>query len=206
MNKKLVYINIIFILLVIVVYILGYYFMNYLMNFDLFYLIKECGLEYLAVIFAIAALVSYLISSLDFKKLNFKAKFLRVFPFINALFILFFIFQSTDKLLKTQRKISMREHRYSQQAEEDIKNDNVTLRYAGGLSLSVQSTQTIHHIDSIRKKYGIAYKNTGCVVDLIDSKAQEKYIAAVYPYLEKRNGKGWELRMEKEITSLASEK
>lgn len=42
------------------------------MKFDLLYIIKECGLEYLAVIFGITALVSYLVSNLDFKKLDFR--------------------------------------------------------------------------------------------------------------------------------------
>jgi hypothetical protein len=38
------------------------------------------------------------------------------------------------------------------------------------------------------KKYGIKYKNTGCIVDL-EIQAQEKYSETVKSYLEKRNGK-----------------
>lgn len=67
MIKKLVYINSIVLLLTTVVYVLGYYLMNYPMTFSFFYLIKECRLEYLAVILSITALISYLISSLTIK-------------------------------------------------------------------------------------------------------------------------------------------
>lgn len=205
MNKRLVYINSICILLTTAVYIFGYYMMNYPMRFDLLYIIQECSLEYLAVIFAITALVSYLISSLNFKESDFKSKFLRVFPIINILVTLFLTYQSTEVFLNTQKEIVQRENHYLQQAEKDIKNDKVTIQYAGGLSLPAFNTETIQLIDRIRGKYGVTYKNTGCIIDPIDQKAQEKYTAAVNPYLEKRNGKGWELRMQKEIDQFISD-
>lgn len=183
-------------------YILESYITNYPMMSDLPHLIKESKLEYLAVILAFTALVSYLISSLDVKKLNFKAKFLRVFPVINGLIILFFIYLSVDTFLATQKKISKSENNYIQQAEEDIKNDKITLEYISGLSTPIQNSQTLHHIDSIRKKYGITYRSTGCIIDPIDHKAQTKYAQTVAPYLEKRNGKNWQDRMQKEIDQI----
>lgn len=202
MNKKLIWINLIIALLLVVAYIFNSYIINDPMMFDLPYIIKESRLEYLAVIFAFAALFSYLISSLNFKKLNFKAKFLRVFPVTNGLVLLFFAYLSASDFLKIQKVISQREYEYLQQAEKDIKNDKVILEYAGGLSVLTQDSQTSHHIDSIRKKYGITYRNTGCIIDPIDNKAQNKYTEIVTLYLEKRNGKNWQDKMQKEIDQL----
>ncbi|AZA92629.1 Uncharacterised protein [Chryseobacterium nakagawai] len=202
MNKKLIWINLIIALLLVVAYIFNSYIINDPMMFDLPYIIKESRLEYLAVIFAFAALFSYLISSLNFKKLNFKAKFLRVFPVTNGLVLLFFAYLSASDFLKIQKVISQREYEYLQQAEKGIKNDKVILEYAGGLSVLTQDSQTIHHIDSIRKKYGITYRNTGCIIDPIDNKAQNKYAEIVTLYLEKRNGKNWQDNMQKEIDQL----
>lgn len=54
-------------------------------------------------------------------------------------------------------------------------------------------------VDSIQKNYGVKYKNTGCIIDPVESNAQEKYEEAVMPYLEKRNGKGWKTKMDGEI-------
>lgn len=199
MNKKFIFINIIMILLLIAFYILGYYLMNYPMIFDLMYIIKECKLEYLAVIFAITAVVSYLISHLNIKNSDSGTRFLKVFPFINFLFLIFFIYIATDEYIKRQKEMTKIENTYIQQAQKDIKNDHMTIKYADGLSIPSYEQKTINQIDSIQKKYGVSYTNIGCTVDLIERKAQEKYTETVNPYLEQRNGKGWENRMQKEI-------
>ncbi|MDG4653844.1 hypothetical protein [Chryseobacterium arthrosphaerae] len=206
MIKKLVYINSIVLLLTTVVYVLGYYLMNYPMTFSFFYLIKECRLEYLALILSITALISYLISSLTIKKSNYRTNFLQVFPLINILAVLFLTYHSTKAFLETRKQISKMEKSYLQQAEKDIKNDKIIIRYAGGLSISPSNQKTIKSMDSIRKKYGVTYVNTGCTIDFAEIKAQEKYSEAVTSYLEKRNGKGWEKKMTKEISLLTSEK
>ncbi|SDJ91547.1 FEKKY domain-containing protein [Chryseobacterium jejuense] len=202
MNKKLIWVNLILLLLVVAAYIFNSYIVNYPMMFNLPYIVKESRLEFLAVIFAFTALVSYLISSLDFKKLNFRAKFLRIFPIINGLVLLFFICLPANEFLKTQREISERENNYLLQAKKDIENNNVTLQYTSGISIPVQNPHTTHRIDSIQKKYGITYMNTGCIIDPIDNKAQKKYADAVAPFLEKRNGRNWQNRMQKEIDHL----
>ncbi|MDM1556851.1 MULTISPECIES: hypothetical protein [Chryseobacterium] len=202
MNKKLIWINVLLLLLIVVAYILNSYIVNLTMVFDLSYIVKESRLEYLAVIFLFTALVSYLISSLDFKNLDFKAKFLRVSPIINALVLLFFMYLSINDFVKIQKEISKRESNYLHQAERDIKNDKIIIEYAGGFSVLTQNAQTIRRIDSIRTKYGITYQNTGCIVDPIENKAQRKYAETVAPYLEKRNGKNWQDKMQKEIDNL----
>ncbi|UKB78667.1 hypothetical protein [Chryseobacterium sp. MEBOG07] len=202
MNRNFIIINFIIILLLTAAYISGYYFINYPAQFNFWYSVKESGLEYLPFILAITALVAYLVSSLPIKKLNFKAKFLRFYPVINSIVLLFFIFSSGNELIKNQKKLSKKEVEYILQAEKDIKNDQVSIPFAGGFPIPAHDQQNLSKIQNIRKKYGITYMNTGCIIDPIDTKAQKKYTETVNPYLEKRNGKGWEDRMQKEIDGL----
>lgn len=202
MYKKLIIVNVAVILLVTVVYIFGYYFINYPVSFDLWEMVKGCQLQYLPAVFVVTALASYLVSSLDFKKLNFKSKFLSVFPFLNTLALAFFIYIAAEGFIKNKRELTKLENYYIKEAQKDIKKDQIVMRYTGGLSLPVYDQVTTRKIDSIGKKYGIISQNTGCTIDPIDIKAQEKYSELTDPYLEKRNGKDWKERMKKEIDEL----
>lgn len=104
--------------------------------------------------------------------------------------------------MATQKEISRAEHKYIKQAEKDIKNDLITFKYSGGFSLPQYDQKTTQKIDSIYKKYGIMYKDTGCIIDLVENEAQKKFEETVKPYLEKRNGTGWEIKMKKEISNI----
>lgn len=97
------------------------------------------------------------------------------------------------------------ETEYISQAKEDIKNDNVTYKYAGGLTISECDSKIENKIDSINKNYGVRYFNTGCIIMEQNIKAQEKYAEIVKPYLEKRNGKDWEQKMKNEIETIIFE-
>lgn len=199
MYKKLIIINLAVILLLTAAYIAVYYFINYPMQFNLWYIIQECQLQYLPAIFAVTALASYLVSSLDFKKLNFKSKFLNVFPLLNALALAFFVYMAADGFIKNKTELRNQEDHYTKEAEKDIRKGQIVIRYTGGFSLPVDNEKTTKKVDSIAKRYGIIYKNTGCVIDKIDQKAQERYSELTHAYLDRRNGKGWEERMEKAI-------
>ncbi|AZA46771.1 hypothetical protein EG346_00415 [Chryseobacterium carnipullorum] len=199
MYKKLIITNLAVILLLTAAYIAVYYFINYPMQFNLWYIIQECQLQYLPAIFAVTALASYLVSSLDFKKLNFKSKFLNVFPLLNALALAFFVYMAADGFIKNKTELRNQEDHYTKEAEKDIRKGQIVIRYTGGFSLPVDNEKTTKKVDSIAKRYGIIYKNTGCVIVKIDQKAQERYSELTHAYLDRRNGKGWEERMEKAI-------
>jgi len=78
-------------------------------------------------------------------------------------------------------------------------------KFAGGLAVSDYNEETENKIDSIYKKYGVTYFSTGCSIDFIDIKAQEKYQETVKPYLIKRNGKNWEEKMKTEIEKIKTD-
>ncbi|MDQ8144114.1 hypothetical protein [Chryseobacterium sp. CFS15] len=78
----------------------------------------------------------------------------------------------------------------------------MTYKFAGGFTVPVYNEETVNKIDSICKNYGVTYFNTGCIIDFMDIKAQEKYHETVKPYLIKRNGKNWEQKMKSEIEKI----
>jgi len=128
--------------------------------------------------------------------------FQRIFLCFNILFLISIIYYSADVFIKIKKEIAKREKEYIIKAKEDIKNDNVTFEYSGGLQIISDSQKIINKTDSIQKKYGISYKNLGCTIFPIEVEARQKYDETVKPYLEKRNGKNWESKMNAELEEM----
>ncbi|WP_415326080.1 hypothetical protein [Chryseobacterium sp. MMS23-Vi53] len=198
-SKRLLFINILILILILSVYVFGFSLLNYSMRFDFWYCLKECNLQYLILALVFITLISWLISTLKIKNLNSKNKFLLVYAILCSLLLCYFTYTALSSYIKEKKAITTLENEYIKQAKKDIKNDNVTFRFAGGFEIPMYDNQTLKMIDSIRKNYGVSYQNTGCVIDNIDIEAQKKYDEIVKIYLEKRNGKGWENKMRKEI-------
>ena len=156
----------------------------------------------LSILFLSFAFFSAVISLIINKNLKFISKFSTVFFSLNCVLLLFLIYNFTELYLTTKSKLTKRENELIKEAKRDIKDDNVTYKFAGGFQLPIYSQKNENRIDSIRKKYGIKYINTGCIIDLIEIQAQEKYLKTVKSYLEKRNAKNWEYKMQKEIENI----
>ncbi len=197
-SKKLLRIAIAVLFLLILVYTLGNYLILYPMKFDFLTVISESQPHYLLFIIAFFVLISWLISHVRIKNLNPKNRFLLAFTILCGIMLLWIGCYNLSTSFNTRKVITKSENEYIQQAKEDIKNDQVTFRFTGGFELPNNDRKMDVKIDSIQKKYGIKSENTGCTIDEIDSKAQEK----LKPYLEKRNGKGWESKMQNEINKL----
>lgn len=196
---KFNYLNSIILLLIVFVSIFGDYVSPIEMKFEYWWSTKYIEWKELLILFLSFAVFSALISLIKIKNLKFVTKFSQVFLSLNCLFLLFLIYHFAELYVTTKSQLTQRQNEIIQEAKRDIKNDNITYKLAGGLQLPLYSLQNQNRIDSIRKKYGVKYSNTGCIVDLIESQAQEKYSETVKPYLEKRNGKNWEDRMQTEI-------
>ncbi|PTT73090.1 MULTISPECIES: hypothetical protein [unclassified Chryseobacterium] len=201
-SKKLLRINIAVLSLLIVVYTLGNYLILYPIKFDFLTVISESQPHYLLFIIAFFVLISWLISHVRIKNLNPKNRFLLTFTILCGIMLLWIGYYNLSTFFNTRKAITKSENEYIQQAKEDIKNDQVTFRFTGGFELPNNDRKIDIKIDSIQQKYGVRSQNTGCIVDEIDGKAQEKYIETVKPYLEKRNGKSWESKMQSEINKL----
>ncbi|MCQ4140101.1 hypothetical protein [Chryseobacterium sp. EO14] len=189
-SKKLLRIAVAVLFLLIVVHTLGNYLILYPMKFDFWTVISESRPHYLLFIIAFFILISWLISHVRIKNLSPKNRFLLAFTILCGIILLWISYFNLNTYFNTRKVITKIENEYIQQAKEDIKNDQLTFRFTGGFELPNNDRKMDVKIDSIQKKYGIKSKNTGCTIDEIDTKAQEKYIETVKPYLEKRNGKG----------------
>ena len=202
MLKKIIYLNIAVFILIFIAAIIAFYGYNYPTRFRFVYHFKDYGLGFISLILIGISLTAALVSSLDIKNLDFKNKFFRIILALNSLVLFFTIYEGLDGFLKNRKVLTDLENEYIQQAKIDIKNDQVTYRFAGGLALPMYTEKTIQKIDSVHHKYGVTYFNTGCILLEIENKAQEKYEITVKPYLEKRNGKDWESKMNNEIEKI----
>ncbi len=198
-SKRLLIINVILLLMLLGMYVYGYYLLNYPVNFDFLYIINESKPLYLLTALIITAAISWLISHLKIKSLNHANRFLLVYFILCSLLFCFLTYTSIEAYVKSKNVLTALENHYIHLAKEDIKNDKIIFRFAGGLTLPNKLQEKI---DRIYKRYGIHYENMGCIVDPMEIKAQEKYKDTVKSYLEKRNGKGWEEKMDYEITQL----
>lgn len=199
MIKKITFWNLITFTLILFVSIFGMYFINYPMKFNLLETIKDIEWENLLFLILGLIILSLIFAMIPFKNLNYGNRFQKILLLLNTLILLYVLYFTSSTFLKNRWEVKKIENEYVEQAKKDIKNDNVTFKYAGGLTLPEYDEKIYTQIDSIRKNYGITYNNTGCIVDFKEIEAQEKYKNIVKPYLEKRNGKNWEAKMNSEI-------
>lgn len=201
MKKNFVILNLIVLVLIILANIFQFYFINYPMKFDFQFAIQDSNWIMLIIIISSLAVFALVLGFLKIKQLDFQ----RIFLCFNILLLIFIIYYSVDVFIKTKKEIAKREKEYIIKAKEDIKNDNVTFEYSGGLQLISDSQKILDKTDSIQRKYGISYKNLGCMMFPIEVEARQKYDETVKSYLEKRNGKNWESKMNSEIEKMRKE-
>lgn len=168
------------------------------MKFDFQFAIQDSNWIMLIIIISSLDVFALVLGFLKIKQLDFQ----RIFLCFNILLLIFIIYYSVDVFIKTKKEIAKREKEYIIKAKEDIKNDNITFEYSGGLQIISDSQKILDKTDSIQRKYGISYKNLGCMIFPIEAEARQKYDETVNPYLEKRNGKNWESKMNAEIEEM----
>ena len=193
------------ILLIVLVFVFGSYLSPIEKKFQFWWSTNDIEWIVLIILFLVSIVFSSIISFQRFKNFKYKSKFLRVFLGLNFLVLMFLSYISIESYFKEKNALTIRENKLIIEAKNDIKNDNVAYKFAGGFEISVFNQQTENKIDSIYKKYGIKHINTGCIIDLLEIQAQEKYSETVEPYLEKRNGKNWKANMEAEIEKIQKE-
>ena len=199
MNKKLTIINIIILIFIFVANVGTFYGINYPLKFNFPYHFRDYGFGYVLIVISVIALFTALISTLNIKTFNYKNKFLGIFSLVNSILLAFIIFGGISGFNRQKVEYEKLEKEYVKQAKQDMQNDMVIYKYAGGLTIPECEQNTENKIDSINKNYGVTYINTGCIIIEQEIKAQDKYAEIVKPYLEKRNGKNWEQKMAKEI-------
>ncbi len=199
MKKKLIIVNIIILIFIFFANVGTFYGINYPLKFNFPYHFRAYGFGYALIVISIIALVTALVSTLNIKTFNYKNKFLGILVLANSIFLAFIILVGISGFKRQKIEYEKLEKEYVKQAKQDIENDMVIYKYAGGLTIPECAPNIENKIDSINKNYGMTYFNTGCIILEQEIKAQDKYAEIVKPYLEKRNGKNWEQKREKEI-------
>lgn len=172
------------------------------MKFNFLETVKDIEWKILIFLFLGITILSLIFAMFPFKNLSYGNKFQKILLFFNMLFLIHASFFTISGFMKNLSELKKIENEYIEQAKKDIKNDDVTFKYAGGFTLPEYDEKTYNQIDSIRKNYGIKYQNTGCIIDFKEIEAQQKYDNLVKPHLEKRNGKNWEEKMDAEIEKI----
>lgn len=150
-------------------------------------------------------ILSAILSFLPFKKFKYFSKFYILSSVFTFSFIIYMLFIGGKIFWMNNKEFTFIRNEFRKDAMNDIKNDNVKT-FSYGLPLPPKNQEQAlkeNKKDSILKKYGLHLKNLGCIVgDPILTKSQEEYERLTSPYLEKRNGKGWEEKMKKEIDDI----
>ncbi|MGV0995430.1 FEKKY domain-containing protein [Empedobacter falsenii] len=194
MKNKLIAFNIIAIGLILLYPILEFYCIYYPLKFKFSEIFNQ--IEYQNTIFILVGIFifSSLISLFRIDKL------LKFNLGLNFLLIILFFSSLINQLIDLKKE----EKEYIERALDDIKKDKIVFLYSGGFEIPEYSPKTYAGIDSIHQKYGVDYKNIG-ILDLKHDILELKYKETVKPYLEKRNGKDWEKRMQKELDEIKKE-
>ncbi|MBW1619242.1 MULTISPECIES: hypothetical protein [Empedobacter] len=195
MNKKLIVFNLIVIGLILLFPIINFCWIHSSSNYtfwDIYY-----QTEYHEIIYILIGIIifSSLISLFKYSKL------INVNLVLTSVFFMIIIGVFINDIIKLKKE----EKEYIERAKEDIKNDKIIFLHSGGFPLPEFSSETYAKIDSIHNKYGVDYINIG-VLDFKHDKLELKYEETVKPYLEKRNGKDWKKRMQKELDAIKKEK
>ncbi|MFC4162522.1 hypothetical protein ACFOWU_02560 [Epilithonimonas zeae] len=201
MKIKFLILNLIVLVLIILANIFQFYFINYPIEFNFQLAVEDSNWIMLLIIIISLAVFSMVLGFLKIRQLDFQ----RIFLCFNILLLIFMIYYSTDSFIKTKKEISKREKEYIIKAEQDIKSDNVIFEYSGGLGIILDNQKMLDKINDIHKKYGVKYKNIGCIINSVDDEARQKYDETVKLYLDKRNGRNWESKMNAEIEKMRKE-
>lgn len=199
--KKLIIIAILSTILLWVVNILVYYLYCYPNDFSLNdILTNEVEWKPLLLVYGFLILTVAVLSLLFYRKINFYKKFIRLIVFINILAIILNSTNAIYRFYENKQELNELVLMYKQDAKNDIKNDRIK-SFGHGLVLPPQDEKNYKKfitVKSIQKKYGLNATST-CIISKNLEIAEEEYQKITNPYLEKRNGKFWKERMEKEI-------
>lgn len=183
-------------LLMWVVIICSYYAFSYPLPFDIPSLLMQVEwrpilLLYLALLlFAIA--LAFIISRKQFVIRT----FLKTVSILQFMAALLFVVLGLTGIYKAHRQYKEVLGETEKRAENDIKRDSVTFISYG---LPVFDSNYLKK-DSIRAKYGI-HTTFSCILDPFSQKEEEKYKRLTADYLDKRNGRGWQERMQEELAA-----
>lgn len=201
--RKLIITNAILAFLFLGVFVLGYYFFQYPDDFNISRYLRDAEWKPLGLIYLGLVVGAIALSFLPIKNYSRKRKVTIFLAALQSIFLTFLIFKMANAYKENKTAYNNLLTEYKSKAATDIKSGFIEIDYAGGLEIpNLQEQKMYAEVDSIRRTYGFSYRNSGCIVSAALIKAQEEYERLTKPYLDNRNGPGWEERMKQQIEAI----
>ncbi|WP_300599171.1 hypothetical protein [Niabella sp.] len=181
-------------LLMWIIIICSYYAFDYPQSFDIVQLVKQVEWYPLLPLYLALLLFAFILAVIISRKYPLVKTFLKTASILQCIAASFFIILGLTHLYNTSQQYKAVIRETEKRAENNIKRDSVTFT-SFGLPVPDSNYQKRN---SIQAKYGI-YTTFDCVLDPISQKAAEYYEQLTADYLNKRNGRGWEKRMQAEL-------
>ena len=206
--KKLISITILSIILFFINIILVFYMINYPEKPNLINAIQcSFDLKVLSIFYFTILLISIVGSIFLYKKINFTRKFLILILFFNSAAILANTINGIYIFSINKEELNNLILMYRNNALNDIKKDDVKT-FNHGLELPPKDKEAFNVYkkkDSILKKYGLSSRSN-CTISENLNIVEKEYEKITDPYLDKRNGKFWREKMEREIDNIKNHK
>lgn len=199
--KKLLLLNVVVLLVIFLVSVLPDYYVNYPVYYSFMNTIEQFQWTPIVYILIAGVLLSGALGYYKFKSAPYLHRFLTINILLDITFLLAISFEGTVVVLKTRAEYESISSQYKAKAKSDIRN-GLIIYESMGFPMSMDSKIQEDKIDSIMGTYGIAYNFGGCVITGPLLKAQSDYKTITESYLDKRNGKGWRERMNRQIAEI----
>ena len=191
-------------LFLLIVNVFVYYLFCYPESYSLFDIISQhVEWKSLISVYFILILTLAFFSFVLYRKLRFSKKFFLSIIYINIIAALLNLSNGLYRFYQNKKELNELVISYQNDAKNDIEKDKIK-SFSHGLMLPPQNEKDYDKYiksDSIYKKYGL-YKSSTCIVSKKLDIAEEEYQKITNPYLEKRNGKFWRKKMQKEIDAI----
>ncbi|MBO9595187.1 MAG: hypothetical protein J7599_19945 [Niabella sp.] len=194
--KRAICLTLITALLMCALIICSYYVFSYPLSFDIAYLVKQVEWHPLFLLYLALLLFAFTLAFIISRKRSFILIFLKTASILQCMAALFFVVLGLTGIYKTHQQYKEIIRETKKRAESDIKKDSVTFIFYG---LPIYDSNDLKK-DSIQARYGI-YTSFYCTLAPIEEKADAYYKQLTADYLNKRNGRGWKQRMQKELAA-----
>ncbi|MDO4763439.1 MAG: hypothetical protein Q4A00_03565 [Flavobacteriaceae bacterium] len=206
MIKKIYILNFVLLVLAFAVFIGGFLAFYYPKSLSEIEIHIEEWLFFFLILLGNVGL-SGLLSFIPIKSFSRKLKWTVILAIFNLIFVIWMMSRSIPEYFENKELYSNLEKEMIDEAHRDMKKDSVVWIFEHGLIIDLENYEKVSKSrDSILAKYGVRAEQMGCVIDHHQVILEQKYKSLVKEYLDKRNGKGWEQKMQREIDAINENK
>lgn len=172
----------------------GYYRFFYPAPFAFMPLLKEIEWKFFLLLYIALLLLAFTFSFILARKFPSQRTFFKTLLALHVAAIMSINILTLLTLNKKRNELKELFRELKKQAANDIKADSI---YYISYGFPIPDSNDLKR-DSIRASYGIHHRST-CIIDPTDEMRDLYYEKLTREHLNKRNGKNWKVKMEKEL-------